>query len=195
MPWITTEMRWFGQDASPKALLSALATAWPGATQELPRTDLYLNLDSEDLSIKIRGQAVETKGRLAQLGVRTVGARVSGEMERWAKWSALAPAVGFAPAGETKPDGAPRWRSVAKSRRTVMLPAGARELTVFAEVTELEVDGRRYWTVAVEASGASDSAASLVVSAASRLASCGAADALCAARPAAYPAWLRSLGL
>lgn len=150
---LSVEMRWFWSGASHDAIFRALAERL-GLAAAQSRTDHYLVFPGPGLGVKFREGRLEIKqclGRRAEQGW-------AGIMEHWAKWSA-----------DAAPDhlrGNGTWRAVRKSRRLLVLVAEGSGLIPAPsgadpgegcnlEVTELETNGTRAWTLGFEAFGAS----------------------------------------
>lgn len=148
----TAEMRWFwpgnGNDSDFRALAQRLGLG-PAQT----RTDHYLVFPEPGVGVKMREGRLEIKQRV---GVRAEP-EWAGIMEHWVKWSADAAPDHFRGNGT--------WRAVRKSRRLLVLVPGEAGLLPAPsgsdpgegcnlELTELEMDGTRAWTLGFEAYGA-----------------------------------------
>jgi hypothetical protein len=141
----TLEVRWI----LPGQLDTAVAGWLLGAPPEVEsREDAYLlSPDVGALSVKVRGgRALEVKVFRGSPAILDLPGRARGRMQYWQKWS-----FPFRPLsqGGTAPDG---WRRVGKQRRTsrFALTAGAR---CAAEVTELRMRHRDWWSLGLEAAG------------------------------------------
>jgi hypothetical protein len=137
--------RWFGR--------------YPAATES--QEDAYLLQPYlRGLSVKIRGGgALEVKMYHGSQGTLDVERRAHGHFEYWQKWS-----FPFAPLsqGSSNPTG---WRLVHKRRRISRfmvvggraqagLPRLGEEPGCAVELTEVHMDGKAWWTLGFEATGA-----------------------------------------
>jgi len=150
------EVRWI----LPGRLDTAVA-AWFEASVFLmeSREDAYLlRPDLGALSVKVRGgRALEVKAFLGSPGILDLPGRARGRMEHWQKWSfpfrPVSPDIGQA-------DG---WGRVGKQRRIIRFSltgeriacAGesAGEAQCAAELTELRMQHRDWWSIGLEATG------------------------------------------
>jgi hypothetical protein len=150
---LSAEMRWFWAGNGKDAPFRALGTRLGLGPAEV-RTDHYLVFPGSGVGVKMREGRLEIKQRL--------GSRAEtdweGIMEHWVKWSADAAPDHFRGNGT--------WRAVRKSRRLLVLVRGEAELVPAPpesdpgegcnlELTELEMNGTRAWTLGFEAYGAS----------------------------------------
>ena len=176
LPFTSIETRWFFEGASERhpALRDWFESSAPfprsgpvGAPEWRERAggdpDVYLLVPGlTDMGVKWREGTLQIKGRVADLGVRRFDGRHEGRVQRWIKWTyPEVPAACrslFAGGGQHGLDTA----SVHKTRalRMISLDAGEAEevvpgLTldrgVGLEMTELELNGVRYCSVAFEA--------------------------------------------
>jgi hypothetical protein len=203
MPILTTEVRWFGPGPVPGDLEAWFASALAGAGLQPERTDAYLRVEADDLSIKLRDGLLEVKGRTAEVYHGALAANVSGRVETWWKWSLSADAAArqlgrvVAPGWDSVPPpaverGSP-WRLVTKRRRTAPLPSAARVPAAgFVELTELTVDGLPHWTFGAEFAAEAEAGVAALRRAAGALRRAGLPRPLPLASSASYPAWLRS---
>ncbi len=134
---------------------------WKGRAGGEP--DVYLLMPGcDDMGIKWREGTLQVKGRVADLGARRFGSRHLGRVQRWVKWTyAEVPAAYralFNGTGDTEIETA----SVHKTRalRMISLDSGAPaevmpgtvlDRGVGVEMTDLELRGERYCSVAFEA--------------------------------------------
>ena len=127
------------------------------------RADIYLvNPELRGLSVKIRaGTALEVKEYRGSRGTLLVGARVSGHLQSWQKWS-----FPFNPPSRGIGD-PPGWRPVDKRRRTSRfsfadgrIAASAQRLAGEAqcavELTALRTGGQSWWSLGFETTGPAD---------------------------------------
>ena len=132
---------------------------FPSAVES--RADDYLiSPDLDGLSVKIRGgRALDVKAYGGCLGVLDVPGRARGLMDLWQRWSfslgSLSHSIGSATA----------WRSVHKVRRMSFFtmdegqlsagepPGPRRDEGCAVELTEVTMQGQRWWTLGFEATG------------------------------------------
>jgi hypothetical protein len=175
-PLTTIETRWFFdgdasahpglrhwfENASPfPRAAAAQAPQWKGRAGGEP--DVYLLMPGyADMGIKWREGTLQIKGRIEDLGTRRFSAGHEGRVQRWIKWTyeeVPAACRSLFAAGE-KPG--PDTAAVHKIRalRMISLDGGApQEVTpglalergVGFEMTDLELDGKRYCSIAFEA--------------------------------------------
>lgn len=162
----TVEVRWFHPGACPAA-----AHEWfdhlSGGVAEEARVDHYLRIeDVAHLGVKVRGgQKLELKHLRADLGPLELAAGVRGRAGWWRKWSfALAdPDAGHAELRSTPGE----WVLISKRRWShafALSPGGAvvpidpatTDDHCSVEQVELDMAGRHWWSVALEASGHAD---------------------------------------
>jgi hypothetical protein len=158
------EIRWFFEGAPPPEVRA------PFKVHAAERVDSYVAV-GEDLGIKRREGKLEVKGRIAHRGVVVLSPRCAGHLERWGKWSHDAPDVKLSPTID-----------VHKKRAQCNFPLGA------AELTQLEIHGRAWWTLGLEMYGDAD----LLIATATDFVE---TNALTLHAPASmsYPAWLAML--
>jgi len=172
-PLPTLEVRWFfdGAATSNSALVewfegAILPEQYGGAPalQWKERTDTYLLLPAyEDMGIKLREGQVQVKGRVATLGEHTFCGRHEGIVEHWVKWSyAGLPAAYYVLFGaNVDPDLVTFAVRKRRALRKLLLDPDAGTVTQVStdavidhglgfELTELEINGRAYSTIAFE---------------------------------------------
>lgn len=194
MPWRTIEVRWFLPGSVPDGMREAFLELWPGARQEPHRVDRYVRLDTDALSVKQRGDLLEAKGCLADLGLVTVGALV-GRWQHWAKWSVPSPAHLVRPdiVRETDLAVGTAWLEVSKLRLLSPVQREAGPSGAAVELCQVRCAGHVAWSVAVEAPGSGEEPRAAVRNALDRLATGAPSRALRAETSLAYPAWLRRI--
>jgi hypothetical protein len=184
---LSAEMRWFWPGTSNDAVFRALAERL-GFGPAQTRTDHYLSFPVPELGVKLREGRLEIQQR--------VGSRADtnwqGVIEHWAKWGADAAPENLRGNGT--------WRTVRKSRRLLVLVPGGSGLVVApagadpgegcnVELTELEMDGTRAWSLGFEAYGTLGRE-QLLESALQRHASDLSSIKVSIAQSMGYPAWL-----
>ncbi|MCB9538676.1 MAG: hypothetical protein H6704_20750 [Myxococcales bacterium] len=174
----TLELRWLFGGASPRDV-----RAWFGAADAPEeRVDHYLLLPAaHELGIKLRDGRFEVKGRVGPPAPVELG-RAAGVVEGWTKWSVedvgpISPSRALASAAAPTLAVAKvrRRRAFALDGREVPLPV-APSPAFLAELTDLRVEERAHWTLAVEITARDDGrGAALCRFAAAWLADCPAA--------------------
>jgi hypothetical protein len=175
-PFATLETRWFfdRDSGSHPALRRWFETCapfprgddmgaprWTGRAGGVP--DVYLLMPGcRDMGIKWREGSLQIKGCVEDLGIRALGPRHRGRVQRWIKWTyEEVPAAYrslFSPGAR---DGL-RTAAVGKTRALRMisldgeapgeaLPGVVLRRGVGCEMTDLELNGKRYCSIAFEA--------------------------------------------
>jgi len=80
------EIRWF-KDSSDKAILNWFAGHEQTFKNTSLRTDYYLPLNKEDVTVKLREGNIEIKQRIGEPVKGSVGPNAIGIFENWIKWS------------------------------------------------------------------------------------------------------------
>ena len=151
----TIEVRWFYRGNVP----AAVATWFEAIGTPLPpdsRSDLYLQCTSSDLGIKIRQGNLEVKYCHQQLGTIAIAGMDDGRVQQWTKWICDDPSLELA-GGEKQ-----AWIQVAKIRHqrlylvesiepSRLIPIlTPRQNAAAIEVTQLQLQGQPWWTIACE---------------------------------------------
>jgi len=148
----TVEARWILHGALPPSVIEWFARV-PSARES--RQDVYLLAAARaGMSVKVRGgHTLDVKAASADPLPFQAGPSVCGETRTWEKWSFPLPSLDDL--------GANGWLRVAKDRRVAMFPAGGAPLPhpgpdgrgpgCAVELTGIEADGNRLWTLAFEA--------------------------------------------
>ena len=178
MPITSHEVRWFfpGELGRFSALRRSIETARPfphedGAfrapIQRIdPAPDVYLLIPgADDLSIRWRGNQLQVKGRLSHFGLQRFAHRFYGAVDAWTSWAECG-TDGTRQAGawpSREPGGVWQTATVRKIRRlrkTRLTPhrqplevAGdaSPDRVLNVELTDLEVNGSRYCSLALKA--------------------------------------------
>lgn len=213
-PFATIETRWFfdGDSGHHPALRRWFETCAPfprGADVGAPRwtgraggaPDIYLLMPGcADMGIKWREGTLQIKGRVENLGARRFGSRHEGRVQRWVKWTC--PDVPgdcrslFDP-GAQKGSGtaavhklrALRMISLDAATPEEVPPALVLERGLGFEMTDLELNGRRWCSIAFEAFP-DDEAMLTGFSDAVTTALGGLGEVLDAGASLSYPEWL-----
>ena len=153
--------RWFETSTPFPRAAGVAAPEWRGRAGGEP--DVYLLVPGcTDMGIKWREGTLQIKGRVDDLGARRFDTRHEGRVQRWIKWTyPEVPAACRGLFGQSERHGL-ATASVHKTRALRMISldgGGPREVGpdrvldrgVGFEMTELELDGERYCSVAFEA--------------------------------------------
>jgi hypothetical protein len=138
---------------------------WKGKLGD--REDLYAVIpNAEDMGIKWREGELQIKGRREDCGVQYFGRSVFGRVEQWLKWSYESESIkaAFMPWFNAKAERGPRIIGVTKLRalRKIWIDGKGKasevssqeafpDRAVNVELTQLEVLGKRYWSLGLEA--------------------------------------------
>ena len=156
------DLRYWFENASPfPRAAAAQAPEWKGRAGGEP--DVYLLMPGcADMGIKWREGTLQIKGRIEDLGTRRFGARHTGRVQRWIKWtyeevpaayrSLFSPGardgLRTAAVGKTR---ALRMISLDRESPREVLPGVVLRRAVGCEMTDLELDGQHYCSIAFEA--------------------------------------------
>jgi hypothetical protein len=201
--YTTAEVRWFHRGRAPAHVEAWFRGGGREPTVQSVRVDRYLRLvDGEHLGIKLREGRLEVKQRERSLSVTRFDARAAGVMELWRKWS-VPLAVG---PHQVSGDPGTSWIEVEKERAlcryglledrrivatsTDCYPDHGCDL----ELTAVQVRGREWWTLALEAFGPSGSVCENLLSVAEVVFGAGELPTLDAADSYGYPRWLELVG-
>jgi hypothetical protein len=199
----TLEVRWFGTGPPPDAIGRRFDDLGAHAPEE--RTDTYVLLPGTDnLGVKLRegGEALEFKLRQHDFGDTKVAA-VSGNLERWQKWSFPVEDESCRAAALGLPSGS--LVDVAKRRRLVTYRLGPDGSPVKAEersgdgcsveITSLAAKGSEWWSLGFEAFGSQDRLADALTATAEAFfaGASGLSDLLAGALSCGYPEWLQEI--
>jgi hypothetical protein len=200
----TVEVRWFLPGRIPSEVAGwferAGGEAWPAEE----RTDHYLRLGGEHaLGIKVREGLLEIKRRMGSGEVAELHPDVAGQVERWRKWSFSLAAQDASLAHLRAPPGA--WINVDKARLLARYcVSGARavgriphtecpELACDWELTQVQTEGKAWWTVAFEAFGQESHLEQTLHKVVAHVLAAGAPPVLGAEDSYGYPEWLAML--
>ena len=150
------EIRWFYVGKLPVAISDWFEHDELGGKLQAPeeREDVYLySPGCEYLGIKLRQGRLEIKWRNAELDIVRLGEGVKGKLEKWDKWMCEDPSQeSFKPEAVL---GKSSWVSVKKVRilRKASLTQSLYEGCAM-EITQLNVKGNDWWSLAFETLGA-----------------------------------------
>ncbi len=155
----TIEVRWFYQGALPDEIGKWFDTAGERLENIDTRSDVYLQSSAPDIGVKSRQGNLEVKYRQQELGEFAIDGMGSSRIEQWSKWICMDDGAGLSP---VKLANRPGWLKVDKirDRRLYRVEFGDPiSLTQIAtptasiasiELTQLQVLGQNWWTVACE---------------------------------------------
>ena len=149
------EVRWI-LPGPPQAAVAAWFARFEAAVES--REDVYL-LDPRwpGMAVKLRnGRAFEVKVYRGSPGILEVAGCARGRLESWDKWSL--PCEVLSQDGAALPGRRPvrkliRKFTVAGGQSVARVPAPAEEAACEVELTEVDVSGQAWWTLAFEATG------------------------------------------
>ena len=199
---LTAELRWFVRGTLPEEVEQWFQQDCLGG-QRSPaeeREDVYLYTPGCDyLGIKLRQGRLEIKWRKAELGVVRFGDRV-GKAEKWVKWTCEDPTNEMFKPAVVVEQGS--WVSVLKvrSQRQYQVLPGESITPVpvtesisqgcTVELTQLNINGNAWWSLAFEASGEDDCLMDSLQATASWVFKTYHEPQLQAEDSYAYPSWL-----
>lgn len=155
--------RWFETIAPIEKNPGVGPPVWKGRLDDQP--DVYLLVPgSDDMGIKWREGELQIKGRVSSLGTQVFCGRHQGEVERWIKWSYKNTPAAYQRLFMARKETGLVTASVGKTRalrkvRLDTLTGKAQEVDAKTfvdrglgfELTDLEVDGKAYCSLAFEA--------------------------------------------
>jgi hypothetical protein len=153
--------RWFEACAPYRKAGDVSAPEWKGRAGGEP--DVYLLIPGcTDMGIKWREGTLQIKGRVEDLGRRRFGDRHEGRVQRWIKWTCEDVPVAYRSLFTASGQHGFETAAIHKTRalRMISLEAGApEEVASFVvlqrgvgfEMTDIELDGKRYCSIAFEA--------------------------------------------
>lgn len=155
----TIEVRWFYSGTLPDDVFDWFdGLGEPLATVDT-RTDIYLQSSSPDMGIKLRQGNLEVKYRQAKLGSIALDGFANNQVEQWSKWICIDDLSGLTP---TRIANKPGWIEVNKIRyqrlyqvnfdryiQLISIPTPSANAAGI-EVTQLQLSGHTYWTIACE---------------------------------------------
>lgn len=159
----TSELRWFYPGNIPQAITQWFNQSPGTSAPPEAREDIYLYApESEFLGMKLRQGRLEIKWRAAELGIMRCNENVEGKAEKWGKWLCEDPTKQmFQPqlvAGKTY------WVNVQKLRlqrkyqilpnkSVIVIPINqSTENSCNVELTQITINKKPWWSIALEAS-------------------------------------------
>ena len=179
------EIRWFYAGKLPAAISDWFGQDELGGKLQAPeeREDVYLySPECEYLGIKLRQGRLEIKWRNAELDIVRLEQGVEGKLEKWGKWMCEDPSQ-----ESFKPEdvlGKSSWVSVKKVRLQRLYDSCA------MEITQLNVKGNDWWSLAFETLGAEASKLEQLKTIATQAFETYNGSQLQAQDSYAYPRWL-----
>jgi hypothetical protein len=161
------EIRWFYQGKLPEAVKTWFETELPGEILGTPdeREDVYLYTKPvcDYLNIKLRQGRLEVKWRKAELGILRIGERSQGNPEKWVKWMCEDPSadsitpiavLGKGPWLSVQKRRSQRFYQVTVNTSMTLVPiTQVMPNSCAVEVTQLQVQGDDWWSLAFETFG------------------------------------------
>jgi hypothetical protein len=155
----TIEVRWFYRGEIPVQIGNWFETLGERLERIDRRSDVYLQSSSPDVGMKLRQGNLEVKYRQAQIGRFEIGGLVDSHVELWSKWICVDDRGLLTP---TQLADKPGWLKVDKIRdrrlfrvefdegiKLVQVATPTADLAAI-ELTQLQVLGQTWWTVACE---------------------------------------------
>lgn len=160
----TIEIRWFCEGTIPPQVLEWFRRGEQNSEEQPHRTDYYFHpTEGDSLGIKLREGRIEIKQRHRQNGAVHLYEGVAGTVEHWRKWSFELVRTHHSLSNIVVPDVS--WIGVKKKRRLrryrladdgkiVAVATSERPGQECAlELTQINVEGREWWTVGFETFG------------------------------------------
>ncbi len=153
--------RWFESCAPFPQAADVRVPEWTGRAGGAP--DIYLIMPGcTDMGVKWREGTLQIKGLVADLGARSFGTGHTGEVQRWIKWTYPEVPAAYRALFEANGVHGLETAAVHKTRALRMINLGSPkpeevvpgislESGVGFEMTDLELNGERYCSVAFEA--------------------------------------------
>jgi hypothetical protein len=150
----TLEVRWFYPGSLPDEVINWFNTPSENRRQPDTRTDVYLQSSAPELGVKLRQGNLEVKYRQQQLGQIEIDRFSESQVEQWSKW--ICDGV---PSSGAKKQG---WIPVDKVRYQRFYQVEFLDVIQLAqidtprqnaaaiEITELQLRGQFWWTIACE---------------------------------------------
>jgi len=208
----TIEVRWFGEGSISRTVRTWFEQCLGEISGHQVRVDTYLgNPGSDGLGVKIREGRLEIKYRTHHYGPVQLHRQVIGLVEQWQKLGLML-GPNQIDSNVTNPS-EPNWIRVQKERQLrcyqlvpndlLSLEAGdtgaEEDVTTNkvrrcdVELTSIQVENRRWWSLALEASGQTAGTYEDLISVFSRLSESNEPPPLSAGNSFSYPSWLANL--
>ena len=208
----TIEVRWFGEGSVSRIVRTWFDQCQGEISGHQVRVDTYLGIPGSDaLGIKIREGRLEIKYRTHRFGPVQLHRQVNGLVEQWRKWGLMLGPNQF-DSIVTNPS-EPYWIRVQKERQLrsyQLVPNDLLSLEVGekgaednvttnkvrrcdVELTSIQVENRRWWSLAIEASGQTDRTYEDLIFVFSQLSESNEPPRLTAGNSFSYPSWLANL--
>jgi hypothetical protein len=202
-------VRWFGEGGIPQLVRNWFDQCQGEISSHQVRTDFYFgDPGSEHLGIKIREGRLEIKQLTYRYGPVQLHRQVKGLVDQWRKFGFMLgpnksdsdftnlPDPVWVPVQKERqlrcyqvaPNGLLTLAALATGTETKIAPNEVRRCDV--ELTSILVDNRRWWSLALEASGQKNSTYEDLLFVFRRLASSSAPLPLTAKNSFSYPGWL-----
>ncbi len=164
----STELRWFYPGKLPEAVSAWFRAEYLGKVLEPPekREDIYLYIasDCDYMGIKLRQGRLEIKWRKAELGIVSIAPKVEGKLEAWDKWACEdSTAKNFQPQSVIDKSHWVKVSKVRQQRKYQVLEQMVQDVPLNTtldqgcnvELTQLSIGSNDWWSIALEAFGAS----------------------------------------
>ncbi|MFB2839204.1 hypothetical protein [Floridanema evergladense] len=199
----TSEIRWFYQGEVAPAIKNWFTkdVLRENCQTFEQREDWYLRIPGcEFLGVKLRQKQLESKLRVAELGVLYLSKNVIGSAEKWVKWSCDDPEAESLITSEVVAKG--EWVKVEKARSQIryliaddgsLIPTsttGTSQVGCNVELTQLIVDRDRWWSLGFETSGKSDDLMPILEAVTNKVFQTFPEEELSLRNSYAYPKWL-----
>jgi hypothetical protein len=155
----TIEVRWFYPGVLPDRIFKWFNKKGEPIDKIDTRADFYLQSQSPDLGVKLRQGNLEVKYRQQDLGKIAIDRFTLAQVEQWSKWicindtSALHPTTIASKPGWIKVDKIryQRLYQVEFTDTLQLMPISSPQADAAAiEITQLQVQGQTWWTLACE---------------------------------------------
>jgi hypothetical protein len=150
----TIEVRWFYHGSLPDEAIDWFKTLGENPSQPDARTDVYFQSSSPDLGVKLRQGNLEVKYRQQQLGNIQIERFPESQVEQWSKWicdgvpSSSAEKQGWIQVDKVRYQ---RFYQVEFLDRIQLIPIDTpRQNAAAIEITDLQLRGQSWWTIACE---------------------------------------------
>lgn len=164
----STELRWFYPGKLPEAISAWFRAEYLGNVLEPleKREDIYLYIasDCDYMGIKLRQGRLEIKWRKAELGLVSITPKVEGNLETWDKWTCEdSTAKNFQPQSVIDKSHWVKVSKVRQQRKYQVLEQIVQDVPLNTtldqgcnvELTQLSIGSNDWWSIALEAFGAS----------------------------------------
>jgi hypothetical protein len=150
----TIEVRWFYSGSLPDEVINWFDALGENRAKPDARSDFYLQSNAPDLGVKLRQGNLEVKYRQQQLGNIEIEQFPESQVEQWSKWICQeVPSSGAEKQGWIQVDKIryQRFYQVEFLDRIQLISIDTpRQNTAAIEITDLQLPGQFWWTIACE---------------------------------------------